>query len=243
MRPTNIVNSDMIKQACLKTEITRFKDPESWLPKTPLTGSIALAMKGQILVNAIRDLLSDGHREIGCAVTTEADCLSYLRDQNNTTALLFCTDLLESGNGFELARKAYEVNKKHKTVLLALGNTIPIQYMNAPWLHAVVAETDFINECTPLHAAVTAVLSGDSYRSPHFRSSQSEYLSCPKLTHKEGEVLNLLAEGLSDVEIATRLKLTPETARTYSKRLLQTLEVNNRLQAVLKGMRCGMVAA
>jgi DNA-binding NarL/FixJ family response regulator len=31
------------------------------------------------------------------------------------------------------------------------------------------------------------------------------------------------------------------TARTYTKRLLQTLGVNNRLQAVLKGVRCGMV--
>ncbi len=31
------------------------------------------------------------------------------------------------------------------------------------------------------------------------------------------------------------------TARTYTTRLLQTLGVNNRLQAVLKGMRCGMV--
>lgn len=107
----------------------------------------------------------------------------------------------------------------------------------------MVAETDFINECTPLHAAVTAVLAGHSYRSPHFRSAKSEYLNCPRLTNKEAEVLNLLAEGLSDVEIATRLKLTPETARTYSKRLLQTLDVHNRRQAVLKGMRCGIVPA
>jgi DNA-binding NarL/FixJ family response regulator len=32
-----------------------------------------------------------------------------------------------------------------------------------------------------------------------------------------------------------------ETAHTYTKRLLQTLNVHNRLQAVPKGMRCGMV--
>jgi hypothetical protein len=32
-----------------------------------------------------------------------------------------------------------------------------------------------------------------------------------------------------------------ETAHTYSKRHLQTLNLPNRLQAVLKGMRCGMV--
>ena len=47
--------------------------------------------------------------------------------------------------------------------------------------------------------------------------------------------------GLSDRDIARQLMVSEETARTYTKRLLQTLGVNNRLQAVLKGMRCGMV--
>ena len=55
------------------------------------------------------------------------------------------------------------------------------------------------------------------------------------------DVLDLLASGLSDREIARALVVSEETARTYTKRLLQTLDVNNRLQAVLKGMRCGMV--
>ena len=43
------------------------------------------------------------------------------------------------------------------------------------------------------------------------------------------------------MEIAEQLVVSEETARTYTKRLLKTLEVNNRVQAVLKGMRCGMV--
>jgi hypothetical protein len=54
-------------------------------------------------------------------------------------------------------------------------------------------------------------------------------------------VLDLLASGMSDRDIAKQLMVSEETAHTYSKRLLQTLGVNNRLQAVLKGMRCGMV--
>lgn len=54
-------------------------------------------------------------------------------------------------------------------------------------------------------------------------------------------MLDLLASGLSDREIAKRLVVSEETARTYTKRLLQVLNVHNRLQAVLKGMRCGMV--
>jgi DNA-binding CsgD family transcriptional regulator len=54
-------------------------------------------------------------------------------------------------------------------------------------------------------------------------------------------VLDLLASGLSDQEIAERLGVSGTTARTYTKRLLRVLGVNTRLQAVLKGMRCGMV--
>jgi DNA-binding NarL/FixJ family response regulator len=80
-----------------------------------------------------------------------------------------------------------------------------------------------------------------SYRSPSLRGGSLPYLSCPRLTPREYQVLDLLASGLSDREIARALVVSEETARTYTKRLLQTLDVNNRLQAVLKGMRCGMV--
>jgi DNA-binding CsgD family transcriptional regulator len=61
------------------------------------------------------------------------------------------------------------------------------------------------------------------------------------LTKREYAVLDLLASGLTDKEIAEQLGVSEETARTYTKRLLKILDVNNRLQAVLKGMRCGMV--
>ena len=46
---------------------------------------------------------------------------------------------------------------------------------------------------------------------------------------------------MSDKEISEDLVVSEQTARTYTKRLLRTLEVNNCVQAVLKGMRCGMV--
>ena len=66
-------------------------------------------------------------------------------------------------------------------------------------------------------------------------------MSCPRLTKREYEVLDLLASVLTDRDIAEKLVVSEETAKTYTKRLLKTLDVTNRLQAVLKGMRCGMV--
>ena len=201
-------------------------------------GKVALALKGRFLLRC----LCEGFREktrIGCAVTDQTSCLHYL--EQDTYELLICTDFLESGNGFELARLARQVQPQLKVVVLALGDAIPVEYIEASWLEAVVAEADFIEDQKPLEAAVMAVMGHHSYRSPSLRSGQLPYLSCPRLTPREYEVLDLLASGLTDREIAEQLVVSEETARTYTKRLLKTLEVNNRVQAVLKGMRCGMV--
>ena len=203
-----------------------------------VAGKVAIAMKGRFLLRAVCESFQDPSR-IGCAVTDEDSCLRYLAGERYE--LLLCTDHLESGNGFELARKAREAQPQIKVVVLALGDVIPAEYAEAPWLEAVVAEADVVADQRPLQAAVLAVMGHHSYRSPSLRTGRLPYLSCPRLTPREYEVLDLLASGMSDREIARALVVSEATARTYTKRLLQTLDVNNRLQAVLKGMRCGMV--
>jgi DNA-binding NarL/FixJ family response regulator len=203
-----------------------------------ISGKVAIAMKGRFLLRSVCESFKDRSR-IGCAVTDEVTCLSYL--VREPYELLICTDYLEDGNGFELARKARAAQPSLRVVVLALGDVIPAQYVEAPWLEAVVAEADFVGDQRPLQAAVLAVMGHHSYRSPSLRSGTLPYLSCPRLTKREYEVLDLLASGLTDREIAESLVVSEETAKTYTKRLLKTLDVNNRLQAVLKGMRCGMV--
>jgi DNA-binding NarL/FixJ family response regulator len=203
-----------------------------------VNGKVALAVKGRFFLRCLCDSFNESTL-IGCAVTDESSCLSYLSSE--PYELLICTDFLESGNGFELARKARSLQPELKVVVLALGDAIPVEYSDAPWLEAVVAEADFVEDQKPLEAAVIAVMGNHSYRSPSLRSGQLPYLSCPRLTPREYEVLDLLASGLTDREIAEQLVVSEETSRTYTKRLLKTLEVSNRVQAVLKGMRCGMI--
>jgi DNA-binding NarL/FixJ family response regulator len=206
-----------------------------------IPGRVAVAAKGRFLLRALCRSFGSYSR-ITCAVTDQEACLDYLADDaNEPYQLLVCTDHLESGNGFDLVRRARERHPGLHAVILALGDAIPVECNDAPWLEAVVAEADFVDDQQPLQAAVMAVLGGHSYRSPSLRTGILPYLSCPRLTPREYEVLDLLASGLSDREIAKRLVVSDETAHTYTKRLLQTLNVHNRLQAVLKGMRCGMV--
>lgn len=52
------------------------------------------------------------------------------------------------------------------------------------------------------------------------------------LTPRECEVLDLLAEGRSNKEIARSLKLTPNTVKTHVTNLYRKLDVNKRTQAV-----------
>lgn len=52
------------------------------------------------------------------------------------------------------------------------------------------------------------------------------------LTRRERELLALIAEGLTDKEIARRLNLSPSTVRTYNSALYQKLGVTSRTQAI-----------
>jgi DNA-binding NarL/FixJ family response regulator len=203
-----------------------------------IRGRLAIAMKGRFLLRTVCESLRN-RRLIGCAVTDEATCLAYLNRE--PYGLLLCTDRLEAGSGFDLARRAREIQPDLKVVMLALGDVIPAEHADAPWLQAVVAEADVVEGQRPLEAAVMAAVADHSYRSASLRHGTLPYLSCPRLTPKECEVLDLLASGISDRQIAERLQVSGTTARTYTKRLLRVLGVNTRLQAVLKGMRCGMV--
>jgi DNA-binding NarL/FixJ family response regulator len=57
------------------------------------------------------------------------------------------------------------------------------------------------------------------------------------LTQRESEVLELLAEGLRQEEIAERLVISPKTVATHIQRILTKLEVRSRAQAVSLALR------
>ncbi len=58
-----------------------------------------------------------------------------------------------------------------------------------------------------------------------------------ELTQRESEVLDLLAEGLRQAEIAERLVISPKTVATHIQRILGKLEVRSRAQAVSLALR------
>jgi DNA-binding NarL/FixJ family response regulator len=63
------------------------------------------------------------------------------------------------------------------------------------------------------------------------------------LTERECEVLRLVATGMSNAEIATRLIISPATAKTHVAHLLTKLDARDRVQLVIIAYQAGLATA
>jgi DNA-binding NarL/FixJ family response regulator len=63
----------------------------------------------------------------------------------------------------------------------------------------------------------------------------------PKLSPREAEVLDLLAEGMGTGAIAGKLYMSESTAKTHIARIYQKLGAMNRAQALVTAMRMGLL--
>jgi RNA polymerase sigma factor (sigma-70 family) len=90
-----------------------------------------------------------------------------------------------------------------------------------------------------LDPSVTRKVIAEFARAPRRRHDLAERLA--DLTPRELEVLRLLARGLSNAEIAQRLVVSDGTVKTHVARVLQKLDLRDRVQAVIYAYESGLV--
>jgi len=107
-----------------------------------------------------------------------------------------------------------------------------------------------LKDSSPLELlqAIREVYAGDSFLDPVIARKVIQELNRPAalpptpdpLSEREVEVLRLVAEGLSNQEIADRLVISERTARNHVGNILSKLQLANRTQAALFAVRKGL---
>jgi DNA-binding NarL/FixJ family response regulator len=88
--------------------------------------------------------------------------------------------------------------------------------------------------------AIRAVHSGEQYIPPQVAARIGERMLA-KLSPREMEVLALLAKGLSNKEIASRLGLVVGTIKIYVANIFSKLGVSDRTQALVTAVKRGII--
>jgi len=103
-----------------------------------------------------------------------------------------------------------------------------------------------------LASGIRSVCQGDSYLSPtvakvlvddyQHRGKEDSLDSYSKLTEREREVLQLVAEGYTTKEIAQALVISPKTIEGHKTRLMAKLGIHNRVDLIKYALRRGIIS-
>lgn len=103
-------------------------------------------------------------------------------------------------------------------------------------------------EIKNIKEAVKTVLNGGTYipsvlTKPENKASElpSYKVKIKNLTHRQSQVLDLIAEGKSNKQIAYEMGVSEATVKLHINALLRSLNVNNRTQAVITAQKMGII--
>ena len=89
--------------------------------------------------------------------------------------------------------------------------------------------------------AIREVHAGRRVVTPEIQQALDEHARLPSLSMREHQVLELVAEGMRNKEIAAALGISADTAGMHVKNLYAKLDVHDRTAAVAKAIRRGII--
>jgi DNA-binding NarL/FixJ family response regulator len=213
---------------------------------------VLLADDQALVRSGLRALLerSDGIQVVGEA-GDGAEAVERVRSERPDVVLM---DIRMPGvDGLEATRRITS-DPELERVRVVMLTTFELDEYVFEALHAG-ASGFLLKDVEPedLREAVRVVAGGEALLSPSVtRRLIREFVSMPgrrrpppdslsRLTGREREVMALVAEGLSNREIAERLVISPATAKTHVSRTMMKLHARDRAQLVVLAYQTGLV--
>jgi len=204
-----------------------------------MRASIFIVDDHYLVIEGIRSLLHDENtiEWLGHA-TNAASCLDFLKRQQPDVLLMDVS--LPDLSGTELCKQV----KQLYPAILVLGLSTFNQQAVIRNMMDNGASGYVLKNATKeeLLEAIGIVLKGETYLSMEVIDSLKESDAQQSLiTRREKEVLQLIAEGLTNAEIAEKLFISVATVNTHRKSILEKFEVKNTATLISKAIKMGLI--
>ena len=208
---------------------------------------VLIADDHAILAEGVRGLLEPEFEVVG-VVGDGRELLAAAKKHKPDVIVADIT--MPSLNGIEAAAQLRDTGITAKVVILTMHRDIAYarRAMEAGasgfvLKHSVSTELiTAIREALQGQTYITPMIAGEllqSYRTVDSRTSDPS----SRLTVRQREVLQLIAEGRSAKEVATALHISTRTAEVHKARILETLGLKNSAELVHYAIRNGIISA
>jgi DNA-binding NarL/FixJ family response regulator len=210
---------------------------------------IILADDHNIVRQGLRSLIE---KELGMSVVGEADNgrkTVQLAEELKPDLIIMDVSMPDM-NGIEAT---HQITREHPNIKV-LGLSMHSDKRFVAGILKAGASGYLLKDCAfeEMAGAILAVAHGGTYLSPGVagsviqdyirRLSETDYSPSTVLTHREREVLQLLAEGFSTKLIASRLNLSVKTIETHRRQVMEKLDAHSIAELTKYAIREGLTS-
>jgi DNA-binding NarL/FixJ family response regulator len=205
---------------------------ESW---SVLICSPCQALRHQLLLEPWMRITQPLHLLSVCSTSQEARL--WIRDKS-AKVIVLSADVLDDGPVLPwMGELQHRPHRPLRLVCLKEPHRVTLQALQGVGVEALISESNLGRGV--LLAALTQLSQGQTYVDPSCLELLRNGAGLDELSPRELEILQLVAEGLTNGAIATRLGIAEVTARDHLRHIQQKLHAANRTAAVVQGIHLG----
>ena len=174
---------------------------------------------------------------------SRAEAMMYLKNVK-TPHWLLVSEQLSDGSGLDLLRDCKRFPISHRTLLLInRQGKSSLRIARRLNVDAILNERSVEQRSGALINALTCMKQAKHYEDPSLLEGERILAreNAKVLSERQLEILALVAEGLSNRQIADQLNISVNTARDHCSEILTRLDVSNRASAVSAALRLGLI--